>query len=77
MHAKLIRIGNSRGVRLPEAMIEAAHLQHDLDLEVVNESVIIRSRRQTRRGWSEAAAICRQRNEDRLDDWDSVLRDES
>ena len=30
MRAKLVRIGNSRGVRLPKAMIEEAGLGDDL-----------------------------------------------
>ena len=45
MHASLVRIGNSRGVRLPKAVIEAAGLKEDLDLEVRDGAVVIRGQR--------------------------------
>jgi antitoxin MazE len=36
MRANLIRIGNSQGVRLPKAIIAAARLGAEIDLEVVD-----------------------------------------
>ena len=53
--AKLVAIGNSRGVRLPKALIEQAGLGHDLELELVAGSIVIRRKRAPREGWAEAA----------------------
>lgn len=75
MHANLVQIGNSRGVRLPKAIIEAAGLQDELDLEVVDGSVVIRSACNVRAGWEDAAISCHQAQEDELDDWDSAVND--
>lgn len=55
MKARLVRIGNSRGVRLPKAVIEQAALDDVVELEVENQRVIISASRPPRTGWSEAA----------------------
>jgi antitoxin MazE len=75
MHASLVRIGNSRGVRLPKNVIEAAGLQDDLDLEVRQGAVIIRNAATARSGWAEAAAACHAAAEDDLSDWDVTSDD--
>ena len=75
MHTNLVQIGNSRGVRLPKAIIEAAGLEDELDLEVVDGAVIIRSTRDIRAGWKEAPIACHQAHEDDLSDWDSAVND--
>jgi antitoxin MazE len=75
MHASLVKIGNSRGVRLPKAVIEAAGLKDDLDLEVREGAVIVRNARTIRGGWAEAAAACHAAGEDALQDWDVTSDD--
>jgi antitoxin MazE len=75
MHAFLVKIGNSQGVRLPKAVIEQAGLEKDLDLEVVDGAVIIRSQKQARTGWAEAARRCREQDDDQLGEWDAVAGD--
>ena len=75
MHTNLIRIGNSQGIRLPKAVIEQAGLAGELDLEVTDGVIIIRSARRLRQGWAAAAADCHSAGEDRLDDWDSTTAD--
>ncbi|MBN2133115.1 MAG: AbrB/MazE/SpoVT family DNA-binding domain-containing protein [Sedimentisphaerales bacterium] len=75
MQASLVKIGNSRGVRLPKTVIEEAGLKDDLDLEVRNGEVVIRNAEQVRRGWAEAASACHDAHEDILEDWDAVAGD--
>ena len=55
MKARLVRIGNSRGVRLPKAVIDQAALADVVELEVENQRVIISAHRLPRAGWTEAA----------------------
>lgn len=66
MKARLIRIGNSRGVRLPKPVIEEAGLEEHVELQVRGGAVVISSRRRARAGWAEAARRMRERGEDRL-----------
>ena len=48
MKTKLIRIGNSRGIRLPKPLIQQAKLGDDIELQVQNDSIIISSVRDPR-----------------------------
>ena len=75
MHANSIQIGNSRGVRLSKAVIEAAGLEDSLDLEVRNGAVVIRAVRSVRSGWADAAMACRDAGDDVLEDWDVAAGD--
>ena len=54
MKAKLVRIGNSRGVRLPKPVIEQAQLTDEVEVSVRDGAVLIRSAAHARAGWAEA-----------------------
>jgi len=74
MHSSLIRIGNSRGIRLPKTLIEDAGLTDELDIEVVGDAVVIRSVHKPREGWAKAAEVCARGRAD-LDEWDATTGD--
>ena len=59
MKARLVKIGNSRGVRLPKALIEQAALSEEVDLGIRNGTIIISRADHPRAGWAEAAAVLR------------------
>lgn len=63
MKAKLVRIGNSRGVRIPKPLLEEAGLEDEVELRVVESGLLIESVAATRAGWTEAAALVRERGE--------------
>jgi len=66
MKARLIRIGNSRGVRLPKPLIEEAGLSDEVEVRIRGGAVIIMPAQSPRAGWAEAAKQMRQHNDDRL-----------
>jgi antitoxin MazE len=66
MKTRLIRIGNSRGVRLPKAVIAQAGLTEEVELGVRDGAVVIARTTSARSGWADAARQMRQRDEDRL-----------
>lgn len=66
MKAKLVQIGNSRGVRLPKLMIEEAGLADEVELQVREGAVVIRPLRAPRSGWEPAAKMLRDRQGSRL-----------
>lgn len=66
MKARLVRIGNSRGVRLPKPLIEEAGLSEEVDLRVRNGAIIIAAASGPRSGWADAARQLRERGEDKL-----------
>jgi antitoxin MazE len=66
MRARLIRIGNSRGVRIPRPLIEEARLGDEVELLIRGESIVIRRAKSPREGWSDAAASLAARQEQPL-----------
>ena len=75
MRAQLVKIGNSRGVRLPKTIIQEAGLGRDLDITIEGGAVVIRSAGHPRRGWAEDAQKCRAADDDSFEDWDVVTAD--
>ena len=67
MKTKLVRIGNSRGIRLPKLLIEQAGLDEDVQLEVHGNTVVIRPLTSTRAGWAATAAELASTEEGLLD----------
>ena len=66
MKARLVRIGNSRGIRLPKPLIEQAGLTDEVELRMQAGVITIRAATGARAGWAEAAKLMRSRNDDRL-----------
>ncbi|MBI2265845.1 MAG: AbrB/MazE/SpoVT family DNA-binding domain-containing protein [Armatimonadetes bacterium] len=66
MKTRLVRIGNSRGVRLPKTIITQAGLTDEVELGVRDGAVVIARVTSTRSGWADAARQMRENNEDRL-----------
>lgn len=66
MKTRLIRIGNSRGIRLPKPILAQAGLSEVVDLQVQEGSIVISSASVPRTGWAEAAKKISQDQDDRL-----------
>ena len=50
--ARLIKIGNSQGVRIPKPIISIANLENqELDFIVLNEGLLIAPEKKSRTGW--------------------------
>ena len=56
MKVTLVRIGNSRGIRLPKPVIEQCGFEDEVEMEVHNHELVIRSCSQPREGWAAAFA---------------------
>ena len=50
---KVVRIGNSRGVRLPKAMLERYQIKDALVLEAREEGLLLRGTKDKRMTWEE------------------------
>ena len=66
MKAKIVRIGNSRGIRLPKPLIEEAGLAEEVELEVRDGKIVISSAKRPRQGWAESARGLASRKEGEL-----------
>lgn len=57
MKLDIIRIGNSKGIRLPKAVLEQCELGDEVELEVRGQEIVLRQpKRRPREGWGEAFA---------------------
>lgn len=54
MKASIIKIGNSHGVRIPKPLLDQCGFGKEVELEVQNDSLVIRPRRQIRENWEDA-----------------------
>ena len=66
MKAKIVRIGNSRGIRIPKPLLEEAGLGDQVELRVVDGGIMISAEDGPRTGWAEAAALARERADNTL-----------
>ncbi len=66
MKTRLVRIGNSRGIRLPKPLIAEAGLSEHVELRVREGAIVIARMARPRSGWAEAARRLRQRGKDVL-----------
>jgi len=59
METKLIKIGNSLGIRIPKSLIMQYELSNDIEINPTAEGILIKSKKKARDGWKEqlAAAI--------------------
>ena len=74
MKAKLVRIGNSRGIRLPKPLIEQAGLTDEVELEARNGAIVISPANVARVGWEDAARVLHERGDDYLADQEVATR---
>ena len=67
MRSKIVRIGNSQGVRLPKLLIEQAGLEEEVELRAEAGQIVIAAPRRTRAGWAVAAQRARAAGDDALE----------
>lgn len=56
VRAKLVKIGNSRGIRLAKPLLEVAGLADEVEIEAAPGVLTIRPSTHPRAGWAESAA---------------------
>ena len=66
MKAHIVRIGNSKGIRLPKILLQEAQLEDEVELQAEPGRILISRTAQPRTGWAEAARRMRAQGEDRL-----------
>ena len=74
MKAHIVRIGNSRGIRLPKTLLEEAQLDDEVDLQAEPGRILISKTTKPRAGWAKAARRMREEGEDRLIDQPTPTR---
>jgi len=54
MKTRVVRIGNSHGIRIPKPLLEQTGLRGEVEISAQDDSLIIRPARRPREGWAAA-----------------------
>jgi antitoxin MazE len=63
---RIVRIGNSQGIRVPRALLEQADLPEEVELQAQPGRLVVRAARRPRAGWADAARAMHERGQDGL-----------
>ena len=72
MRTRIIKIGNSQGIRIPKLFLEQSGLQDELEMEAQGNQIILRSATVPRQGWEEKFQEMAQQGDDQLLDGDQI-----
>ena len=70
---RLVRIGNSQGIRIPRLLLKQTNLSEEVELELRPDQIVIRSAYQTRHNWEDEFEAMAERGDDKLLDEVAVL----
>ena len=63
---RIVRVGNSRGIRIPKPLLDLARLPDEVEVAAEPGRLTVRAARGPRFGWAEAAREMRNQEEDAL-----------
>lgn len=67
MKVAIIPIGNSKGIRIPKVVLEQCHIKKEVNMEVKDESIIIRPfKEEPRKNWAEVFKKMHENGDDKL-----------
>ena len=72
MKTTVVRIGNSRGIRIPKAVLTQCGLTGPVELEVRDGQLVVRRPFRPRSGWEDAFRRMKAHRDDTLLDRDSL-----
>lgn len=69
---RIVRIGNSQGIRIPKPIIEQLGFEEEVELEIFPDQLVIRSAHAPRSGWEQQFQRMAEAGDDRLLDEEAV-----
>jgi antitoxin MazE len=70
MRTSVVRVGNSRGIRIPKPLLEQCAIGEEVDLSVDGRKIILKAipgrKKRPRAGWAEALREMHAAGDDRL-----------
>ena len=78
--SKIVRIGNSQGVRIPHFLLQQLHLANEVEMSIQDDQLVIRAARKPRQDWEARFSRVLTAEEDspgeenipQLTDWDGT-----
>ena len=66
IRTRLVKIGNSQGIRIPKVVLDQLHITDTIELELQDDQLIIRSTKTPRTEWRSAFQHMAAQADDRL-----------
>jgi antitoxin MazE len=66
IRTQVIKIGNSRGVRIPKPLLDQAKLGNEVEIAVQRGTIVIRPVNLPRKGWTEQFRTMAENGDDQL-----------
>lgn len=66
MKAQIIRIGNSQGIRIPKTLLEDGKISGEVELELHEDGILIRSLQKPRANWDVSFKAAADAEDDQL-----------
>lgn len=76
MRTNIIRIGNSKGIRLPKSILEQCQFKDIVEIEVEGNALIVHPIETPRSNWTQSFAKMAAQKDDELIDQDTKLATE-
>lgn len=64
MRARVIKIGNSQGLRIPKPILEQIGIRDEVEIELEKNQIIIRPVQKAREGWDNAFKMMAKNGDD-------------
>lgn len=74
IRSKVVKIGNSRGIRIPKTILDQAGLTDEVEMKVEGNKLIIQASHHPRQGWEERFASMAEQGDDQLLDETSTTK---
>jgi antitoxin MazE len=71
--ARIVKIGNSQGVRIPKVLLDQADLGEEVELELQGEQIVIRPAHRARHDWADRFKAMAAQGDDKLLDGDVMV----
>lgn len=73
MRARVVKIGNSQGIRIPKTLLDQTGIVDEVELDIEKEKIVIRPVSNPRSGWEKAFETMSDNHDDALVDGDENL----
>jgi len=70
---RIIKIGNSQGIRIPKLLLEQTNLGEEVELELQRDQIVVRPAHHARHNWEDEFKAMAERGDDKLLDSDVVI----
>jgi antitoxin MazE len=76
MKTRIVRIGNSQGIRIPKLYLERSNLVEEVEMEARDNEIVIRASKRPRQDWESAFRAMAGSGDDELLDKDLASQTE-